>query len=411
MPLIAFEDALELTLLDAGRLGVVQVGLDDAAGRVLATPIIAHRALPEFDNSAMDGYALDLDSLRGDGPWELTVAGESRAGGNVPAFASGTACRIFTGAALPSGTNTVILQENVTRDGGRITIASHTKPRAGQHIRRSGSELAEGTLALSEGARITPAMLGVAATLDVTSLLVARRPRVAVLASGDELRAPGTPAWPGSIPESNAHVVTAIARRVGAEVHALPYASDAQAPLSAALAAALADCDLLVTIGGASVGDHDRVRPSLEALGARFAFHRVSMRPGKPTAFATRGTTRILCLPGNPASATLAFHLFGVPLLRSLQGDLAAQPRSIAVPVRGHHTRTLGGHCDGRDDFLRAALEVNDGELNVRLASQQSSGAVTSFARADALVRLAGTRERIDDGDRLPTLLLSDLGG
>lgn len=411
MPLIAFEDALEETLAHAERLGVEHVPLDEAAGRVLAAPMLADRPLPEFDHSAMDGYALDSVSLRGEGPWDLLVAGESRAGGTRPCAAQDATFRIFTGAALPFGVDSVVMQEAVVRTGDRLTLPPHAKPRAGQNIRLRGEDLAEGAVALRPGTRLHPAMLGLAAALDRTTLDVARKPRLAILATGDELRAPGSPPRFGSIPESNVHAIAGLARRVGAEPHALPYASDSKGALLAALEQALDACDLLVTIGGASVGDHDLVRPALEALGARFRFTGVAMRPGKPTAFATLGHTRILCLAGNPASAMVAFHLFGVPLLRALQGDRDARPRSIALPVLGHHARNLGGRTDGRDDFLRAELAVHDGQLRAKLAARQVSGSVTSLAHANALIWLGGTRERIDEGDHLPTFLLSELGG
>lgn len=411
MLLIAFEEALDRTLEGVTRLGVESVPLDECVGRWLAGTVMAPRSMPEFEHSAMDGYALDEGLLHGDGPWTLEIHGESRAGGEAPPCLAGTACRIFTGAAIPAGANAVVMQEDVVRTGTSLLLPAGRRPRAGQNVRKRGEDLAEGAPALLDGMRVTPALIGLAAALDLTALPVARRPKVAILATGDELRKPGSPARPGTIPESNVHVVGAIARAVGADTVALPYASDTSAALTSALEGARVGCDLLVTIGGASVGDHDLVRPCLEALGARFAFSGVSMRPGKPTALASLAETRILCLPGNPASATLAFHLFGVPLLRALQGDRAPRPRTLALPVRGNHQRKLGGHCDGRDDFLRASLEVEGGELVARLAARQASGAVVSFAHASALVRLSGTKERIEEGERMPTLLLSELGG
>ncbi len=410
MPLLPFEVALDRTLVDARCLDVERIPLEQADGRVLAEDLISPRAMPEHDHSAMDGYAVTHAALEGDGPWRLGIAGESRAGGTMPALLRGSACRIFTGAALPSGTDAVLMQEHVERDGDAIVIPQGARPRLGQNVRARGEDLAEGATVLSRGTRLGPAQLGLAAAVDRDGLLVARAPKVTILATGDELRAPGSPHRPGSIPESNAYVVGAIARRAAAVCKVMPFVGDSPRALEAALHEARESADLVVTVGGASVGDHDLVRPTLERLGADLVFAGVSMRPGKPTALARLDGTRVLCLPGNPASATLAFLLFGVPLLRALQGDRLARPWPEPMRVLGTHTRNLGGACDGRDDFLRARLETVDGLRCARLARRQSSGAVTSFAEADALVLLSGVVRDIRDGDALPVYRLVDLG-
>jgi molybdopterin molybdotransferase len=409
MTLVSFETALAHVLRGAARLGVEPVALEDADRRVLAEELTAPRPMPEHDQSAMDGYALRLADLDGVGPFVLAIEGESRAGGRPPALPRGRACRIFTGATVPDGADAVVMQERVLVEEGRLILVA--RPAPGQNIRARGEDIAAGRVILREGARLHPSTLGLAAALDRCHVFVARRPRVALLGTGDELRAPGTPHRPGSLPESNAYVVGALARRAGAAVRLCPFAADEPASLERSVSSALEDADLLVTIGGASVGDHDLVRPTLERLGVAFDFAGVSMRPGKPTASGRLDAKRILCLPGNPASATLAFHLLGVPLIRALQGDDAPGPYASDLPVLGTHRRNLGANCDGRDDFLRARLELYQGAMHARLASRQTSGAVTSFAEADALVRLSGLRDRIDEGDRLPTLRLSDVEG
>lgn len=409
MTLLPFEEALARTLEGANRLGEEECPLFDADGRVLATDLVAERSLPEHDHSAMDGYAVRVADLEGDGPYALDVVGESRAGSSESQLAQGKACRIFTGAPIPAGADAVVMQEHVSRDGDRLTLTA--RPRPGLNIRPRGEDLALGSLALTAGVRLDPAKLGLAAALDRDRVHVARRPRLTLLATGDELRAPASPYRPGSIPESNRFVLAAIARRAGADVRCLPFVGDDRAALERALLEGLDSTDLLVSIGGASVGDHDHVRPTLLGLGATFAFWGVSMRPGKPTAFGHLRSVRVLCLPGNPASATLAFHLFGVPLLRALQGERSPAPSPILLPVIGAHRRNLGANCDGRDDFLRADIETVHGVLHARLAARQSSGAVTSFAEARALVRLSGHRERIEDGEPMPVLMLRDLCG
>ncbi|MBM4375010.1 MAG: molybdopterin molybdotransferase MoeA [Deltaproteobacteria bacterium] len=409
MRLVPFEEALAHVLRGAERLGVEEVALEDADRRVLAEDLEALRPMPEHDQSAMDGYALRLADLEGDGPFALAVEGESRAGGRPPALPVGHACRIFTGATVPDGADVVVMQERVRFESERLVLVARPAPR--QNIRARGEDLAEGAVVLRAGTRLRPSTLGLAAALDRPRVRVARRPRIALLGTGDELRAPGTAHRPGSLPESNAYVVGALARRAGAAVRVCPFAVDEPAALEQAMAGALEDADVLVTIGGASVGDHDLVRPTLERLGVVFDFAGVSMRPGKPTASGRLGGQRVLCLPGNPASATLAFHLLGVPLVRALQGDDAPHPSTATLPVLGTHRRHLGANCDGRDDFLRARLELRGGVTHARLAPKQSSGAVTSFAEADVLVRLSGLRDRIDEGDILPTLRLSELEG
>lgn len=411
MTLLSFEAALELVVRDVEPLSCESVPLDAADGRVLAEDLFATRAMPDSDHSAMDGYALASSDLTDDGPWRLPVRGESRAGGPLPRFEPGTVCRIFTGAALPIGADTVVMQERARRDGDSLVLESDARPSPRQNVRSRGEDLAEGALALHRGTRLGPAHLGVAATLDRAILPVARRPRVAILATGDELRVPGTPHRPGTIAESNAYVLGALARRAAATCEVLPFVGDATDALERALLDVQSRADLVLTVGGASVGDHDLVRPVLHRLNATFSFSGVSMRPGKPTSFARLGGTRVLCLPGNPASATLAMLLYGVPLLRALQGDDRARPRFERLPVLGSVSRRLGGSCDGRDDFLRARIETVDGAPHARLAERQSSGAVTSFSEADALVRLSGLVERVRDGDTMPTYRLADLGG
>ncbi|WP_437281324.1 gephyrin-like molybdotransferase Glp [Sorangium sp. So ce375] len=405
--MIPFEEALDRLLAAAVPVGPERVSLDDAAGRVLAEDIAAADAMPAFDYSAMDGYAVSSADFAGSGPFRLPVRGESAAGRALPALQPGTACRIFTGARLPPGADAIAPQEDAARSGDEITLRE--APRAGAWVRRRGADLAEGAVPLRRGARLTPGKVALAAALDRPSVLVARRPVVTVMCSGDELRAPGSPGAAGTIPESNGYFVAATARAAGAAVRVAPFVPDDAARAAEAVSTALRGSDLVVTVGGVSVGDHDVVRPALEAAGVALDFWRVAIKPGKPLAVGRAelsrcGVVHVLGLPGNPASASLTFVLFGVPLLRALQGDAAPRPPRVIVRADGALRRQTG-----RAEFLRARLDVSSGELVARIAANQASGAVTSFAEADALVLVPADRERIDEGDRLEAIRLAEI--
>ena len=400
--MLTFADALARLLGSASSLGAERVSLDDAAGRVLAEDLAAPAPMPAFDYSAMDGYALSSNDHVGPGPFAIPVVGESAAGRPLPDLAPGSACRIFTGARLPAGADAVVMQEHAERAGDTITITA--APRAGAHIRRRGADLEQGAIALRRGARLTPGKVALAAAIDRPQLLVARRPVVTVLCSGDELRSPGEPALPGTVTESNGYFVAAQARAAGAIVRVAPFVRDDAEVARAAVADALRGADVVVTIGGVSVGDHDVIRPALEAAGVTLDFWRVKLKPGKPLAVGRAGSAHVLGLPGNPASASLTFLLFGVPLLRALQGDAAPLPARLVARVAGAVRREAG-----REEFRRARLEQGPEGLVARLLTNQDSGAVTSFAEADALVVIPADRERVDDGESLEVIRIADI--
>jgi molybdopterin molybdotransferase len=400
--MIPFAEALERLLGRATRLGVERVPLDAADGRVLAEDVAAPAPMPAFDHSSMDGYAVAGVDFAGAGPWRLDVRGESAAGGTPPPFARGTACRIFTGAELPTGADAVVIQEDAERDGDVISVRVAPRPR--EWVRARGSDLAEGAVALRRGQRLTPGRVALAAAMDRPFLLVARRPVVTVLCSGDELRSPGEPARAGSIAESNGFFVAAAARAAGAIARIAEFVRDDTEVAAGAVAEALAGSDLVVTIGGVSVGDHDVVRPALERAGVSLDFWRVAIKPGKPLAVGHAGRTQVLGLPGNPASASLTFLLFGAPLIRAMQGDPRPLPERRRVVVRGSLARRAG-----REEFLRARLDRSGDELAAIVLPNQASGAVTSFAEAEALVVVPAARERVDDGERLEAIELRDV--
>jgi molybdopterin molybdotransferase len=380
--MLPVDEALARLLALAFRVPAERVPLPLAAGRVLAADLVATSPLPAFDHSAMDGYAIAAGDLGGDPPWRLEVRGESSAGRTAPAIVPGSACRIFTGAALPLGADTVVMQEVAPREGAAIRLDA--RPTLGQHIRRAGDDLKAGAVALAAGQRLSAGAIALAAMLDRPELIVARRPRVAILCTGDELRAPGDAPRPASIPESNSAPLAALAQQAGAEVRVAPIAADDPEATRQAIEDALAGSDVLLTVGGVSVGDRDVVRPALERAGVRLDFWKVAIKPGKPLAVGSRPGAVVLGLPGNPASAIVTFALFGGPLLRAMQGD--ARPQAPWLPARLDARRKRSAD---RHELVRARLRVEDGALVAAAHDNQSSGAATSLASSDGLARIA----------------------
>ena len=396
--MLPFEEALGRILETARALPSERVALALGIGRVLAEDLVAGSPLPGFDYSAMDGYAVARSSFAGTGPWSLAVHGESRAGALATPLVASATCRIFTGAAIPEGADAVVMQEEVTREGDHARFSA--LPALGAHIRRRGEDLAEGALALAQGTRLTPFQIGLAAAVDRNELLVARRPRVAILCTGEELRSPGSAATPGSIPDSNGPSLAALVAAAGAIPMLMPRIGDTLEATEAALRAALRGCDLLLTVGGVSVGEHDLVRAALARVGAELEFWKVQIRPGKPLAFGRHGQTLILGLPGNPVSAQITFALFGMPLLRAMQGD--RQP----VPARGRaRLHSALRQNPGRTGFYRATVQ---GDLAIP-ASNQASGSAASLAHADALLILPADSAGLAAGDSVELIRLAEL--
>lgn len=396
--MLPFADALQRIIDSATLLGSERIELGLGVGRVLAEDLMARAPLPGFDYSAMDGYAVARSAFLDEGPWSLSVRGESRAGALAPALVAGSTCRIFTGAPIPEGADAVVMQEDVTREGEQARFA--TIPALGAHIRRRGEDMPEGAVALSKGTRLSPFHIGLAAAVDRNELLVARRPRVTILCTGEELRSPGSPATPGTIPDSNGPSLAALVAAAGAIPTLAPRVGDTLEATEAALRNALRGCDLLLTVGGVSVGEHDLVRAALSRVGAELEFWKVQIRPGKPLAFGRHGATSILGLPGNPVSAQLTFSLFGMPLLRAMQGDRAP------VPPRGRaRLHSALRQSPGRTGFYRAQLQ---GDLALT-ASNQASGSAVSLAQADALVIVPAESAGLAAGDSVEFIRLAEL--
>jgi len=379
MALLSVEEALARVLDGVEATGPQSVAIEHARGRILAEPLRALVTQPPFDASAMDGYAVrtaDITAL----PATLTVVGEAAAGhpysGNVGA---GEAVRIFTGAPVPAGADAIVIQENATRDGPRVVVQRGTVE-AG-HIRAMGMDFRAGDTLLATGRRLGPREVSLAAAMGYGEVAVRRRPRVAILATGDELVAPGSRLGPGQIIASNHLGVAGLAEAAGAEVEQLGIARDERADLAAHFARAQ-DADILVTIGGASVGEHDLVAPVLEGRGMALAFWRIAMRPGKPLMFGRLEGSRVLGLPGNPVSALICARLFLVPLIHRLLG----LPEDAARPVQARLAVPLEANGP-RQHYMRAVSKLwADGSVLVTPVRSQDSSLLAPLAEADCLL-------------------------
>lgn len=349
-----------------------EVALAVAHGRILAEDVAAAHEVPPFANSAMDGFA-----VRGTGP-EFAVVGESRAGRPYAGILGDEeAVAISTGAALPEGADAVVPIERVTKgldERGFVVVEGPIAP--GDHVRWPGEDLRAGAVVIERGTRLSPAALGVAAGAGRGTLLVARRPYVAIVATGDELVAPGERLGPGQIHDSNALALAALAREEGAEVVASLRAPDDRAATIEVLQEALGSADLVLVSGGVSVGPHDHVKAALSELGVQERFWRVALRPGKPTWFGIRGETLVIGLPGNPVSALVTFVLFARPALAAFQGAAPAPRRR--VPLAASIARRAE-----RDEAVRVRLDA-DGRAHT--TGPQGSHVLSSMLGADGLV-------------------------
>jgi molybdopterin molybdotransferase len=399
--LMPVSDALAAVLAGAEPLPEEMVSLDEAYHRVLARDVAARRTQPPQAMSAMDGYAVRAaDATTIDSA--LTVIGEVAEGrpfaGTVGA---GEAVRIFTGGVVPGGADAVVIQEDTVADGKRITIKEAAI--AGRHIRPAGVDFREGDVLLRKGSRLTERDLALAAGMNHPQLAVFRRPKVAILATGDELVMPGTTPGHGQIVYSNGYALHALARSEGAETIDLGIAADTLEATTAGIRRAReSGADILITTGGASVGDHDLVQQALRDEGIAMAFWKIAMRPGKPMMHGRLGTMGVIGLPGNPVSSYVCAFLFMVPLIRALSG------RSVI-----HHRReraVLGrdvGANDQREDYLRAHLEERDDGTRVVLpVNHQDSSLLANLAAAQVLLVRAPFAPKAEAGTACEVLRL-----
>ena len=389
--------AMAKPITEAERLPIDQCGF-----RILAQDLAARLTQPPFDASAMDGYAIRAEDAKPGA--RLALIGESAAGHAFEGSVSpGETVRIFTGAPVPAGADTVLLQEDATRheDG---TVGLTFFPEKTRHIRPRGQDFKEGDVILSKGALMTPARLMVAAAMDHPTLEVTRKPRVGLLATGDELVRPGAPRAESQIIASNTYAMAALARDCGAEVIDLGIAADTTQALDAAIASAhAAKLDVLVTLGGASVGDHDLVQTALTNAGMVLDFWKIAMRPGKPLMVGTLKEMTVLGLPGNPVSSMVCGLIFLEPLLCALSGKL---------PPKREQTVTISGNLkenDQRRDHIRARLiRADDGALVAEPFTKQDSSMMNILAQSGCLIIREPFAPALNSGDQARAIIILD---
>jgi len=392
-PLLPLDEAQRRLLAIAQPLGPEEVPVADSLGRYMASDLAAKRTQPAADMSAMDGYA-----VRDAGPWG--VMGESAAGRPYAGeLAPGAAVRISTGALMPRGATAVLLQEEAARVGDALMAIPGNEP-SPRHIRRRGFDFFEGDMVLSAGTRIGPAQLALAIAAGATSVETGRLPRLAVLDSGDELVLGGDSWAEHQLPASNGAMIAALAATFAGSIDRLGPVADRMDALADALARA-ERADVIVTTGGASVGDHDLVRPALEAWGATIDFWRVAIRPGKPLLVARKGETIVLGLPGNPVSSYVTAFLFLLPLLRRLGGAHECLPRPLMA-----RTSAELPQGSSRREFLRGRLEG----ATVTPIDERDSSALRALAGANALIDRPIDAPAVPAGGEVPVYWLENGG-
>jgi molybdopterin molybdotransferase len=401
--MISVEEALERILSEIRPLPVIHIPLAEALGLVLAEDVVAQEDMPPFANSAMDGFALrsqDSQPQAGQPP-RLRVTGSVAAGYLADhAVQEGTAQRIMTGAPVPPGADAVIQIELTRYDGPASTWVEVLQPVApGNNVRPAGEDMRRGQTVLRRGTEIGPWEIGVLATLGLAMVPVIRRPKVAILGTGDEVIDIDQPLAPGKIRNSNSYLLEAAVQRVGAQPVRLGVARDTVESLREKFSLAR-ESDLLITSGGVSVGDFDLVKDIMAEQG-KINFWRIDMRPGKPVAFGHLGSLPLLGLPGNPVSAAVTFELFGRPVLRKMLGHTRLQrPQVEAIVEDGVRERATRRH------YVRAQVEWHDGHFVARTTGNQGSNIMTSLLNANALLIIPAGGAEVKPGERVQALML-----
>jgi len=396
-----FESARRQILDATPLLGLERVPLLDAAGRVLGEPVRAPWDLPPYDNSAMDGFAVrttDCATAR----LELKVTGYIPAGGTPePAVAPGCAVRIMTGAPLPPGCDAVVPSEETEEGAGVVRILAPALPR--QHIRFQGEDVSTGTVVVAAATLLRPPEISMLASMGQMTVPVHRRPRVAILSTGDELVELGQALQPGHIIDANSHSLAAAVRECGAEPVLLGIVRDERADLLEKLSAGLR-CDVLITSAGVSAGDRDLVCEVLQELGVRQLFWKVDIKPGRPTAFGVKGKTLVFSLPGNPVSTMVTFEIFVRPALLKMQGapDIR-RPEVMAQLLEPASKR------NGRTHFLRVQVKKHDNSFVAASAGDQNTGILSTMVRANGIAVLPADRDIVAAGEPVEVILLGPL--
>ncbi len=394
MSLMPFDEARARTLERVRPLGETErVALGAALGRVLSAPVLAPADVPNHDNSAMDGYAVRFDDLDAGGETVLSLAGVVAAGAEANAvLGPGQALRIFTGAPIPEGSDCVVIQEVVRRDGDRVIVPAGQKRH--QYVRRAGQDIAAGAEVFAAGRRLGPAEIGMLTSLGLTEVELFRRLRVAVLSTGNEVQAPGRPIAPGQLYDSNRATLIAALTALGVEVIDLGIARDERAEIEAGLRRGAAEADVVLTSGGVSVGDFDLVKDVIDELGA-IDFWKVRMKPGKPQAHGRLGGAEFFGLPGNPVSVMVTYLLLVRPALLRMMGADPGAVKSLRLPYRGApiHKR------HDRAEFIRAVIHFDGAEAHVTSTGAQGSGILSSMAAANAFIALPEAPVDLAEGD------------
>ena len=395
---VGFEEACRQILAATCPLGTEQVGLLDAAGRALAEDFHAPWDLPRYDNSAMDGFAIRAADAAAQA--ELVITGYIPAGATeLPPVLPGCAVKIMTGAPTPPGCELVVpVEETEEQQDGRVRLLTSLRLR--DHVRFRGEDIAAGSRVLPAGTLLRPPEINLLASFGQALVPVYRRPRVAILSTGDELVELGMPLAEGRIVNSNALSLAAAVREAGGEPLLLGIAQDTLESHRDKLAQGLT-ADVLITSAGVSAGDRDLVREVLAELGVAETFWKIAIKPGRPTAFGVKGGTLVFCLPGNPVSTLVTFEVFVRPALRKLQGIAPAQRpfarARLAEPVSKRHQRV---------QFLRVRVRSEDGQLVASSAGDQNTGILSTMVRANGIAVLAAERDRFEAGDEVDVLLL-----
>ncbi len=392
--MISVQDAISALTQHRAAGADVLTPLSKALGGRLARDVLAKVTLPPRDASAMDGYAVRFSDV-GKAGAQLTVIGEAPAGSPFGgAVGQGEAVRIFTGGAVPEGADHIVIQENASREGDILTTTTTNETR--RHIRKAGIDFTKGETLIAAGTQLSPAHIALAAAANHDTLPIYKRPVIALIANGDELKEPGSPVQEGDVISSNAAGLGALIQSWGGEVMDMGIAKDSVAAITALIEAASA-ADIIVPIGGASVGDYDYMRTAFKEAGLELVFEKIAVRPGKPTWFGKLGEQRVLGLPGNPASATVCAHLF-LKILMNRADNI--------VTTKAKLTQALSANGP-RETFARGRTEVSDdGIAKVTPFPRQDSSLMTPFAKANVLLRLPPNTGPWDEGDVIDVVSL-----
>ena len=392
--MISVQDAISALTQHRAAGADVLTPLSKALGGRLARDVLAKVTLPPRDASAMDGYAVRFSDV-GKAGAQLTVIGEAPAGSPFGgAVGQGEAVRIFTGGAVPEGADHIVIQENASREGDILTTITTNETR--RHIRKAGIDFTKGETLIAAGTQLSPAHIALAAAANHDTLPIYKRPVIALIANGDELKEPGSPVQEGDVISSNAAGLGALIQSWGGEVMDMGIAKDSVAAITALIEAASA-ADIIVPIGGASVGDYDYMRTAFKEAGLELVFEKIAVRPGKPTWFGKLGEQRVLGLPGNPASATVCAHLF-LKILMNRADNI--------VTTKAKLTQALSANGP-RETFARGRTEVSDdGIAKVTPFPRQDSSLMTPFAKANVLLRLPPNTGPWDEGDVIDVVSL-----